>query len=1172
MTRLAQRLFTIFILINLFLPQFAFANTTAVPISVGNGNCPNCIADNISLHDSSGKVEQGDIKSNRPDMDVYYEYGQIRIESPQGTDRATIGFNKNALENLKGYNGKTVGITHIADDGKIIHYVDKLELGNNSFAHGTYNFSTIIISGLTGTTTFSETGLSGNYTKSFNEVNVSYIDFNITNHQSTADAYGNDLYIEFSPNELMISGSNPDLPLQAYFDISSGVAANGANVRVYYQNGTEIPREIESYSNNNLSMFFKPDTTDNTTNITYRLWYGNTSAPEPASDSIYGSEAVWDGTYVAVWHMNNDPAGSPVGSGVLLDSTSNANDGDSYGTMTSGDFIDGDYGKGINFDGIDDYFRIPYSSEFQTSTWGIMARLKRIGDSGTHQNVLSRGHHLDIDEYRNYQMYIVETTWLISQVFESLGGADEGAISGGEIAQGIIEFVESKYDGSNSRVLDSGVEVGIIAETAIPDTTTADLMIGEYVRGSGVEYGWEFLGDMYEVRLSNIARSDNYSLTTYKNLNNPTATGIGAFYKSIGIPQQISLSVNITTSVIGDTNTINYTTDIPQIHTLIPSANISEIMFNTTSTDWDYIAILYWTNDVILSEIASNGEYHANITAIVPLNLNNGMINYTITNTILLNADFSNFIQLSTNDSNYNETLSNLTLPDISIYTTATTGTYYYDLQYDYFYPPQNLTAVPDITHIYLNWTATPNADKYTIYELEEGIPWFDTSPTLDGIIDSIYNTTSHHFHIFSPNSVNSNDFDYFYMGRDAVWVYLAGTAIDNDANTLDDYARLYIDFAQDGLTTDDRMYEIRENAAVKRYAWSGSSWAISPGSGVGGATTGAGTNLITYEMRVPVSELPVTWLTGLETKMLLERECTSLQPDIYSYYPFGNINATDVSIWQDIKLTNASEYEWIANTTNIEYNASGIIPFNWYQYAVSAWNQTDETSYSLVNVTTLDYPTYTISGYILDNSTGLGISDAQVWATNGFVSARETTNATGYYGHGGFHNGTYIIYADADGYDQNNTTAFTISGANITNKNVILEVTIVPPPLVTTHLLFPIFLIMVILTLVLTAYSFIIKDPDYYTHIISSTTVSILYFILGYNAYHGIGFTDVVDTATFVNGTITSSVETVIITTYAYSWLAMLFIIAGAIMALYALVNAIEEGKAIVEDRRNDY
>ena len=872
-----KKIFVLFILINLFIPQISLA---APPTNYNKE-----VTSDVPLRGAIFAIDATGLYA-------HYQNEQIRISSDDH-QTITLKFKLTSLDSrLKGFDGLNVGITHIADDGTISHYIDTLEADGQGFAYGTFEFSEVIISGLTGITTFNEVGLSGNHTKTFNEVNVSYIEFNITNHQSNADAYGNDLYIDFSPNKSMISGFNSDLPLQAYFNIPFGVAENGTNVRIYYSNGTEIPREIESYSNNNLSIFFKPDATDNTTNVTYRLWYGNMSAPKPTPNSTYGSQVVWDTNYVGVWHLNNDPAGSPVGLGVLLDSTSNTNDGDSYGTMTSEGLIDGDYGKGINFDGVEDYFRIPYSSELQTSTWGIIAQVLRTGDSGTHQNVLSRGHHLDINEYRNYQMYIAQTAWPISQVFESSGGVDEGVVAGGEITQDAIEFLEGKYDGSNSWVLNSGVQVGTAAETATPDTTTTDLMIGEYVRDAGAEYGWEFLGDMYEVRLSNITRSDKYSLTTYKNLNNPTATGVNAFYKSISDERTAVGSAPITTSVIGDTNTTNYTTDIPQTHTLTPTTNITEIVFNSSSQNWDYTAILYWTNDVILTETTDDGEYHANITATEPLNLDSGWINFTIDNSTLLNSDFSNFIQISTNDSNFNESESNLSLPDISIFTNATIGSYFYDLQYDYFNSPQNLSATPTTNSVLLNWSNVTNVDKYSIYELEEGIVWFDTQPVLDGIIDNIYLELSHQFHINSPNPVNNNDFDVLYMGRDAEFVYLSGTAIDNDGLSLDDYARLYIDFTKDGLSTDDLMYQIRENGAASCNGWSGIVWTPCGSSGVTGTTTGAGTNSIIYELRVPVSELPTNWVNGTNVRMLLEREDTFQNPNVFSYYPMGAKNS----------------------------------------------------------------------------------------------------------------------------------------------------------------------------------------------------------------------------------------------------------------------------------------
>jgi hypothetical protein len=65
------------------------------------------------------------------------------------------------------------------------------------------------------------------------------------------------------------------------------------------------------------------------------------------------AQNVWDDDFVAVYHMAQDPSG---GSGCLLDSTSNERTATPAGSMTSGDLVDGDFGKAIDFDGSDDYF------------------------------------------------------------------------------------------------------------------------------------------------------------------------------------------------------------------------------------------------------------------------------------------------------------------------------------------------------------------------------------------------------------------------------------------------------------------------------------------------------------------------------------------------------------------------------------------------------------------------------------------------------------------------------------------------------------------------------------------------------------------------------------------------------------------------------------------------
>jgi hypothetical protein len=64
---------------------------------------------------------------------------------------------------------------------------------------------------------------------------------------------------------------------------------------------------------------------------------------------------VWNSDFAAVYTMAQDPSG---GADCIIDSTSNANHGTPGGSMTSGDLVDGDIGKAIDFDGSDDWVDI----------------------------------------------------------------------------------------------------------------------------------------------------------------------------------------------------------------------------------------------------------------------------------------------------------------------------------------------------------------------------------------------------------------------------------------------------------------------------------------------------------------------------------------------------------------------------------------------------------------------------------------------------------------------------------------------------------------------------------------------------------------------------------------------------------------------------------------------
>lgn len=97
----------------------------------------------------------------------------------------------------------------------------------------------------------------------------------------------------------------------------------------------------------------------------YLWWIPGGSQTQPAEDAAFGSESVYSTDYIADWKFTEDPSG---GAPQMADSTSNDNDGTSFGTMTSGDQVDLKFGSGIDFDGVNDAIEIPDSASLKIDT------------------------------------------------------------------------------------------------------------------------------------------------------------------------------------------------------------------------------------------------------------------------------------------------------------------------------------------------------------------------------------------------------------------------------------------------------------------------------------------------------------------------------------------------------------------------------------------------------------------------------------------------------------------------------------------------------------------------------------------------------------------------------------------------------------------------------------
>lgn len=165
------------------------------------------------------------------------------------------------------------------------------------------------------------------------------IDYPLTVHITNSSGTG-DEDISFVFDELTSDGNRKKIAAsidnveQLYVEIERWTDASELAVL-----HIKIPT-LASASNTTLYLYYDSAQADNTTYV------GDTA------DAVVHN--VWDATFAAVFHMNQDPNGDAAGA--ILDSTSNGYTATSSGNMTSADLVESEHGRlGLDFDGSGDF-------------------------------------------------------------------------------------------------------------------------------------------------------------------------------------------------------------------------------------------------------------------------------------------------------------------------------------------------------------------------------------------------------------------------------------------------------------------------------------------------------------------------------------------------------------------------------------------------------------------------------------------------------------------------------------------------------------------------------------------------------------------------------------------------------------------------------------------------
>jgi len=291
----------------------------------------------------------------------------------------------------------------------------------------------------------------------------------------------------------------------------------------------KLSHEIELFTWNSgtLVAWVKVPALSSTTDTVIYLYYGNLGAAR--QDDPTG---VWDADFKGVWHLNDDPSISTdgaCGGGTkeVCESTGNHADGDMLGAMTAGDLVATKIDGGYDMDGSDDAVDttdapFDFTGDFTLSAWVDRAA----GGATSHHPLSKRG----ANGSGGFSIAVGNLGEVYCQTDNGAGVINSYTAQGVVTAAAGWQFVVAIRTGTTCRVYVNNVDLTTnFGNHAVLATNNLPLRLGE--NGNGVD---PWLGDIDEIRVSDIARPLNWMTTEYNNENNP---GVGGFLTSVSIEQ-----------------------------------------------------------------------------------------------------------------------------------------------------------------------------------------------------------------------------------------------------------------------------------------------------------------------------------------------------------------------------------------------------------------------------------------------------------------------------------------------------------------------------------------------------------------------------------------------------------------------------------------------------------
>lgn len=363
-------------------------------------------------------------------------------------------------------------------------------------------------------------------------------------------------------------------------DLVSHAQTDGDDILFTNDTGTKLNHEIESWNNTgngDLVAWVNVTSLSHDTDTDIYMYYGNSGASNQENP-----EDVWDSNYVAVWHMDES-------SGNIIDSSGTIADHSFSGSLP--DKRDGVIDGCQDFDGTCDYIDFGDESATEVSNPTLTAWVKTDDYTDSLNGAITRGNVFGATHEYSYKMDFHSGNARFSVTDALNNGYSTGHLA---ISDNKWHMYALVYDGSNViSYKDSSRNVGDSFSGSIDYTKTCDSFV---ISEETCDY--EFAGRMDEIRLSSIARSDDWINTEYNSMNNATNGGFFSLgseetsnnapsfsgWQPTGIDQNLQPTANVTINDIDGDNTVvdwyistdNTTWGSPSRHVATHTANTSD--------------------------------------------------------------------------------------------------------------------------------------------------------------------------------------------------------------------------------------------------------------------------------------------------------------------------------------------------------------------------------------------------------------------------------------------------------------------------------------------------------------------------------------------------------------------------------------------------------------------